>query len=80
MPKLKISNLKSCRLFLLVLGALAFDIKDGLGFLLTVLIDATQNPSGLKYIKVEVLNSGASSPILLIMFSDIWGILGFRKG
>ena len=50
------------------------------GFLLTVLIDATQNSSGLKYSTVELLNYGASSPILLIMFSDIWGIVGCRNG
>ena len=52
-------------LFLLVLGALAL---------------AKQKSSELKYSTVELLKSGASFPILLIKFSDIWGIVGCRHG
>ena len=52
-------------LFLVVLGALAL---------------AKQKSSELKYSTVELLKSGASFPILLIKFSDIWGIVGCRHG
>ena len=43
------------------------------------MIDAIKDSSELKYDTVELLNSGASSPILLIMFTDIWGIVGCRN-